>query len=260
MLATQRFGEGIDLVFIHGWRAHSDLWINWIQAHFVDYRVTLIDLPGHGNSAPIQLSDEHSLIDDWQNAIVEVLPERSILVGWSLGGLLAQQIAISHPEKVKALILMASSPCFVQREDWVPALSRPLIHHYIQEVTNNAVALFKSFFMLQSMGSPNPKRLYQQLVSSLMVLSTDLPSLKQGLTMLEDVDLRPSLSSIKQPTLWLLGEKDAIVPVDLFIELSKMQPHAHFQRLPNCGHLPFMTCPNGLANSMQAFLHELTYD
>jgi len=260
MLATQCFGEGVNLVFIHGWRAHSDLWRGWIESHFTDYRVTLIDLPGHGNSDPISLTEDQPLMEDWQNAIVEALPEQAILVGWSLGGLLAQQIAICYPHRVKALILIASSPCFVQREDWLPALSRPLVHHYIQEVTNNAVALFKSFFMLQSMGSPNPRKLYQQLSSSLMVLTTDIASLKQGLTLLEEVDLRSQLVQIQQPTLWLLGEKDAIVPLELSLELAQLQPHAQLVRLDNCGHLPFMTCPEGLAVSINRFLVEIAHD
>jgi len=260
MLATQCFGEGKDLVFIHGWRAHSDLWRHWIESHFVDYRVTLIDLPGHGNSDAVQLTDDQSLFDDWMNAIAQVLPENSIVVGWSLGGLLAQELAVKHPQRVRALILIASSPCFVQREDWLPALSRPLIHHYLQEVSNNAVALFKSFFMLQSLGSPNPRRLYQQLTSSLMVLKTDISSLKQGLTLLEEVDLRAVLPQVKQPTLWLLGEKDAIVPIELWSELALLQPQALFKRLVNCGHLPFMTCPDELARNMNNFLVNLHDD
>lgn len=258
-LITESWGEGPDLVFIHGWRAHSALWRMWIQQHFLGYRITLIDLPGHGNSAPIQRTNA-PLMDDWIGSLVEVLPEHAIIAGWSLGGLLAQQLAISHPQRVRALILIAASPCFVQREDWKPALSRPLIHQYIQEVSNNAVTLFKSFFMLQSLGSPNPKRLYQQLIASLMVLATDIPSLKQGLQLLEDIDLRPTLTQIQQPSLWLFAEKDAIVPIALSQEIATFLPDSHCKHLPNCGHLPFMTCPDGLAVTIQSFLDELAND
>jgi len=111
-LASEEFGQGPELVFLHGWGANSALWRSWIERHFVGYRITLIDLPGHGQSPQASWSDD-ALLDGWVDAIVAALPERAILVGWSLGGLLAQQIAWRYPQRVTSLVLMASSPCFV---------------------------------------------------------------------------------------------------------------------------------------------------
>jgi len=252
-LASITFGEGPDVVLLHGWRAHKGLWDDWAKHYFEGYRVTLIDLPGHGDSRPIRVPEDQ-ILDAWQDAILQVLPAKSIVLGWSLGGLLAQRIALQHPERVSALILLASSPCFVQREDWQPALERPMIAQYLMEVGNNAAALFKSFFMLQSLGSPQPKSVYKKMVSMLSVMSTDIPSMRQGLLLLESVDLRPFLKDLRQPTLWVLSEKDAIIPIALADELKRLQPNAQVVTVPNCGHLPFMICPEATANMMMSFL------
>lgn len=251
-LASITFGEGLDLVLLHGWRAHKGLWDDWARHYFVGYRVTLVDLPGHGDSSPIRVSDDQ-ILDAWQDAILQVLPAKSIVIGWSLGGLLAQHIALHHPDRISALILLASSPCFVQREDWQPALERPMIAQYLIEVVNNASALFKSFFMLQSLGSPQPKSVYKKMVSMLSVMSTDIPSMRQGLLLLESVDLRQSLAMLTQPTLWVLPEEDAIVPITLADALKTLQPKAHIATIPNCGHLPFLICPEPTAACITSF-------
>lgn len=255
-LASITFGEGPDLVFIHGWRAHKGLWDDWAKQYFAGYRITLIDLPGHGESAAIRVSDTE-LLDAWQDAILQSIPTISIVLGWSLGGLLAQRIALQHPERISALILLASSPCFVQRDDWQPALQKPMISQYLIEVGNNAAALFKSFFMLQSLGSPHPKSVYKKMVSMLSVMSTDIMSMRQGLLLLESVDLRQEIKHLQQPTLWVLCEQDALVPIALATELRQLQPNAQIGIVPNCGHLPFMVCPEPSAKIVLSFLETL---
>jgi pimeloyl-[acyl-carrier protein] methyl ester esterase len=91
-------------------------------------------------------------------------------------------------------------------------------------------------------------------------MGTDIPSMRQGLLLLESVDLRPFLKDLQQPMLWVLSEKDAIIPIALANELKLLQPHAQIVTVPNCGHLPFMTCPEPTAQFINAFLAAQRHD
>jgi pimeloyl-[acyl-carrier protein] methyl ester esterase len=75
------------------------------------YRITLIDLPGHGRSANVDGG-----LNEWCNEIIKILPNNPILLGWSLGGLLA--INIANKIKISQLILLASTPKFIKDNDW----------------------------------------------------------------------------------------------------------------------------------------------
>ncbi|MBT6021836.1 MAG: alpha/beta fold hydrolase, partial [Candidatus Thioglobus sp.] len=111
MLYTSTTGTGKDLVLLHGWGFNADLFNALIEKYQNQYRITKIDLPGHGRS-----KDVAGGIDEWCDEIIKILPKNPILLGWSLGGLLAINIATKI--QLSRLILIASSPNFVQNKNW----------------------------------------------------------------------------------------------------------------------------------------------
>lgn len=259
-LAIQQFGQGADLVFIHGWGANSRLWRLWIESHFADYRITLIDLPGHGQSPQLNVADEQ-VLDAWLEAIVAVMPDSSILVGWSLGGLLAQAIALRYPEHVEGLVLMATSPCFVQRDDWSSALETSLFARYLTEVMQQTQILLKSFFSLQALGSQQPKQLVKLLLPLMhQVANGHQASLYQGLSLLKTLDFRDQLGQLSVPTLWLFADGDAIVPSALSSHIGKLQPQAQVATISQSGHLPFLAQPEQTCALIGSFLQGILHD
>ena len=103
MLYSHTTGTGPDLALLHGWGFNAELFNNLIDQYQDQYRITKIDLPGHGRSAEVAGG-----IDEWSNEIIKILPNNPILLGWSLGGLLAINIATKI--KLSKLILVASTP------------------------------------------------------------------------------------------------------------------------------------------------------
>ena len=75
MLWHKTVGEGQDLVLLHGWAFNSDIFQSLVDMYSTYYRVTVIDLPGHGRS-----SDINGNIDSWSDEIIKLIPEQSILV------------------------------------------------------------------------------------------------------------------------------------------------------------------------------------
>ncbi len=258
-LATKTIGQGQEVVLIHGWGSDSQIWQAWAEETFVGYRLTFIDLPGHGNSPELAATDI-AVADAWQDALLAVMPVRAMVVGWSLGGLLAQRLALSHPERVSALLLIASSPCFVQKQGWLPALEQSLFARYLTEVMTQTLTLLKSFVALQTLGSQKPKQLLKQLLPLLTdTLTTHHRALKQGLQLLEQLDLRQEIAALAMPTQWLLGEQDAIVPVALAQALPSLQPQARIDLVADAGHLPFLSSPAQTSLLVNQFLQGMNF-
>ena len=105
-------GSGRPLVLLHGWAMHGGVFAPLVEQLRRDHVLYLVDLPGHG------LSTERDAIDlaHVVQRIAQVTPA-AVWLGWSLGGLLAQQAALEMPWHVRGLIAVAASPRFVTAPD-----------------------------------------------------------------------------------------------------------------------------------------------
>ena len=105
----QTKGQGnVHLVLLHGWGLNAEVWRcidEELSSHFT---LHLVDLPGFGRSRGFGALS----LADMAEAVLQQAPDKAIWLGWSLGGLVASQIALTHPERVQALVTVASSPCF----------------------------------------------------------------------------------------------------------------------------------------------------
>ena len=99
-------GSGKNIVLIHGWGMHSVIWDSIAKNLSKTYRVTWFDLPGYGEN-------ENSMSD-----IYKIIPPQSVIIGWSIGGLIAAHLSLNYPDLVSKLILVACNPCFVQSPNW----------------------------------------------------------------------------------------------------------------------------------------------
>ena len=102
------------LVLLHGWGLNAEVWRcidEELSSHFT---LHLVDLPGFGRSRGFGALS----LADMAEAVLQQAPDKAIWLGWSLGGLVASQIALTHPERVQALVTVASSPCFSARDEW----------------------------------------------------------------------------------------------------------------------------------------------
>ena len=94
-ISVEQFGQGPDLVLLHGWGMNGAVWHGIAQQLAPHYRVHLVDLPGFGNSL---LADEVDYSLPWlAEQVAAILPQKCHLLGWSLGGLVASQLALTHP-------------------------------------------------------------------------------------------------------------------------------------------------------------------
>ena len=246
-----------NLTFIHGWGAQNAVWRDWAKAQFSnDYFLHLIELPGFGHSDKIEnLESKQAIAEAWTQALIDALPSNTHLLGWSLGGLLAQQIAIQAPQKINKLICLASTPRFTQTDHWQWAVSPKLMTDFMRSLNADSMATLKSFWALQMQGSDMPRKNLKQFIQRMQ--SYQIPSatgLVQGLKLLKYFDFRNDADQIKQPMIWLLGELDPLIPQEFISEFSTIQPQARVQILKGAAHTPFSSHPEQTALAIREFL------
>jgi len=237
------------IVLLHGWGLSSAVWKPLLN-HFSPTRAFLaLDLPGHGTSA-----DAGETLDGWADAIVTRLPDKVVLVGWSLGGMLALYIAHRHPEKIARLVLIGTTPCFVQSENWHPALPIGTLADFQRSFDADPTATQRRFVALQSHGDAARREVSANLTAALTPPNgIHQRTLATGLRLLADTDLRSLASSVTQPVRLLHGGEDKLMPVAAAEWLADTLPNARLSVFGNAGHAPFVSRAQECAALIESF-------
>ena len=245
MLHHEARGTGPDLVMVHGWGMHSGVWSDWADTLAGRFRVHLVDLPGHGRS---DFTVGCSL-DDWSAALAEVVPDGAFALGWSLGGLVMQNLARLAPQKLGALVLVASTPRFVRAPDWPCAVEGAVFSQFAAELEQSVERTLVRFLSLQVRGSEGGGDLLRRLRVPLKAHPYPRPAaLRAGLHLLEDGDLRELPPPAAAPY-WLFGERDTLVPV----AVRHCVPGRH-RVIAGAGHAPFLSHPRECSDCVGAWL------
>ncbi len=236
-LHWQSFGQGPDLVLLHGWGMNGAVWQQTVESLQPYFRVHVVDLPGYGHSAKSHAEDLAKIAD----LVLQDAPEKAVWLGWSLGGLVATHIALNAPQRVSKLITVASSPKFAAERPW-RGIQPNVLTAFTDQLLEDFSVTIERFMALQAMGSPSARKDVKQLKQA--VLSRPQPnpdSLLVGLNILADVDLRDALASLSMPMLRLYGRLDGLVPIKVASDLSEQLPSSQQFVFNQSSHAPFMT-------------------
>ena len=226
MLWHKTVGDGPSLVLLHGWAFNSDIFQSLIDKYKANYRITVIDLPGHGRSRDIDGN-----IESWCNELTKIIPEQSILLGWSLGGLLSTYIASQI--EIRKLILVAATPCLVNNENWNYGISSEVFDQFAINLKNDSTKSLKRFVSLQS----KDKSQLQELYKSIQKYPASHSALNTGLEIIINSDLRDIYKDIEVPKTTILGSLDTLVPVKIKEWYESVGSQTSIIR---SGHLPFI--------------------
>ena len=247
-------GRGADVVLLHGWALHSGVWNEIADTLAQYFRVTLIDLPGHGRS-PI-FPDAYSL-SNLATHVLDVAPPKAVWLGWSLGGMVAMQAALEQPERLAGLVLVASSPRFVEAADWPHAVPVQVLQDFAQDLQRDFRGTIRRFLALQMRGNTHTRD-YLRILNTRAFKHGEpsLVALQAGLSLLAETDLRKQLKDITCPTLLVMGENDTLIPLAAAEALVVMFKAAYSEVIPGAGHAPFLSHPQQFLQRVTAFLHE----
>ena len=217
----KKIGKGPACVLFHGWGFDHTVWLPFAENFKDELTFYLIDLPGMGFTPWMEW-------EIFSEEILKILPASFYLWGWSLGGLYATRFALENPSPVLALVNIASSPCFIQKENWLGIVPSVLdsMHTKLAEAPEQTL---KDFVHLQGVSS--------------LPLSTkpSLLGLKKGLEILHSWDLRQELKQLKMPVHYLFGRLDRIVLYPTLEQMQRYFPQFHYYSIAKAAHMPFLS-------------------
>lgn len=239
------------VVLLHGWGFGAAIFGDISAALSPRYSVHTLDLPGYGARAAIEA---HS-VDDLARDVAARAPARCAVAGWSLGAQIALAWARLAPQQVEALVLIAATPCFAQRDDWPHAVAPPVLESFTRALRSEPDATLARFASLQAQGDARAKQVAQHLRSHLARADTpSIDTLVQGLELLARTDLREEARSVAPPVLVVHGECDMLVPLAAGEYLAAQMPSARLAVVAGAAHAPFLSRSNDVIGLVQDFL------
>lgn len=238
----------VNLILLHGWGCDSNTWQPILPALKKIAHVTALDLPGFGQSPAL---DNFSLVALLENIAAQI-PDNSVVAGWSLGGMLAVQLASKYPKKVRALITLAANAKFVASDNYPNAMPASVNREFNQSFMQDPKATLKLFSGLLAQGDTNERQLLKSLRQQTPVeLSSQWV---QMLELLAELDNRQTLAQLQQPCLHLLAEKDALVPVAAATEWGKINPAHKIVTIAQAAHAVHWSQPAAVIENISSFL------
>ena len=235
-LRLESIGHGPDVVLLHGWGLHGGVFARVADRLARDYCLHLVDLPGHGASNALDDYSGAAVVD----ALQALFPMPVHVLGWSLGGLIAQYWALQQPAAVRSLALVATSPCFVRKADWPHAQAADTILAVANSLDDQFEQTLNRFLALQTLGSSTAKNTLADLQTQLF--SHGRPQgLLPALQLLLTADLRPAMSSIACPVGLFFGQRDMITPPGVGQWLAGQLAWATLHIFPQASHAPFLS-------------------
>lgn len=253
---------GQPVVWLHGWGMSPAIWR--AVPEFKRFYSYALALPGHGGEVTVQANDSAwdealgSDITRWATWLLARAPERAVWVGWSLGGLLALEVARLAPQRVAGLGLLASSPCFTVREGWPCAMSAKTFAQFEAGLAQDHAATLRRFLALQTLGAEDARAVRALLdAAALDAASADVRALQAGLEILRQADLRQALAELQVPLAVMLGGMDRIVPPCMAEVYREAQSGAKIVTRARAGHAPFLYADRDGEPGLLSWLQEL---
>jgi 3-oxoadipate enol-lactonase len=239
--------DGSPLVFINSLGTDLRIW-DEVTPHFADrYRLIRYDKRGHGLSdcppAPYSIRDHAtdlaSLLDN-QNL------QQVVLIGISVGGMIALDFAATWPQRVQKLVLCDTAATIGTPDTWNERIHALNEHgmDYLSKIISTI--WFTSSFAEQSQAA------YHGFTN--MLTRTPLEGYIGTCEAIRDADLAESTQTIQVPTLVLCGKEDRATPPKLVRSLLGLLPHVSYQEISGAAHLPCIEQPGVMADHIDEFL------
>lgn len=237
-LAAEVWGrDGPDCVLVHGWGLNRAVWNGLRDDLSVHCRVHAVDLPGHGASTTGAPG-----LDAWAGRLAATTSRPAVWIAWSLGGLIGLRVAQWRPDRVRALVLVDTSPRFAAAEDWPWGASESLLDGFANRLETDFDGLLREFIALNARGvEEDSGETLRRLRSAVALAPPTVDGLRQGLDILRGSDLRTVLPQVWVPTLVVNGERDRLTHPEVARWVARALPDAEYWSVKGAAHAPFLS-------------------
>jgi pimeloyl-ACP methyl ester carboxylesterase len=255
-------GDEEPAVLVHGLGGQWQNWLENIPRLALDRRVVAMDLPGFGLT-PEPVTDKITIPGYARcvNALCEELGlDKVDLVGNSMGGYIAAEVAIQFPERVDRLVLVSAAGISSAETLHAPILTAGRV---ATALATNTAARFRRLaarpvtrhFSL-ALVARHPRLLKPDLAYEGFFKGAGKPGFDDALRASLDYDFRDRLPEVKVPTLIVWGEKDSIIPVRDADEFERLIEDSRKVVMKDTGHIPMAERPQAFNDVLVEFLAE----
>lgn len=251
-LYVETVGRGAPLVMLHGWGMHGGVWDECAGVLADRFRVSKVDLPGHGRSPATAGIDR---LGGLTEVVARHAPRRMTLLGWSLGGMVAMDLAQRQPRRVERLVLVATTPRFVSGTDWPHGIEASILEGFGTRLSEDYRRTVRDFLLLQVRGDEHATEMLRELRDRIFSHGDPDPrALADGLAVLAGTDLRPYVGRTAMPTLVISGDRDRLTPPEAGEWLAEAIPDARHLSIPGASHAPFISHRDAFMGAIESFL------
>ncbi len=243
-LSILEAGTGDPVIYIHGVVTTSNIFPKYLAAYSPAYRGIAVDLRGYGDSEKTPTGSNISQFVKDLVALADRLKiEKPVWVGVSMGGMILQQLALEHPARVKALVLVSTTDGSMILDQDLPSIGSPR--------TNAEVS---KKILLESFPAGTSPQLYQPLLDRIHTWNASV--LREALTSMAVFGTHGQLSAITAPTLIMVGAKDDVATPAI---AAGIQAQIAGSRLVTfeTGHFMMAEDPEGFRRVLGEFLQSL---
>lgn len=249
-------------IFINSLGTDFRIWDGVVDILKHHGNILRFDKAGHGLSSDLRFNDlrltsHQSNIENPKSSIVnhsnDVLGlmdfltiQKAVIVGLSIGGIIAQYLAIHHPERVEQLILSNTAPKVGSEEGWNTRIET-VKKDGIASIANNIMKVWFSENFRNN-------RKNELLGYKMMVSNINLDGYIQSCEALKINDLTNDIGKIKVPTLCFAGSEDGSTPPELVKAMADLIPDSTYILIAGVGHIPCVEQPELMANHILAFV------
>ena len=243
-LSILEAGTGDPVIYVHGVVTTSNIFSKYLAAYSPDYRGIAVDLRGYGDSEKTPTGSNISQFVKDLIALADTLKiEKPVWVGVSMGGMILQQLALEHPSRVKALVLVSTTdgPMILDRD--LPSVGNPR--------TNAEVS---KHIIVESFPPGTDQKLYQPLLDRIPTWNASV--LREALTSMSVFNTHGKLSAITAPTLIMVGVKDDVATPAIATDIQEQIAGSHLEKFET-GHFTMAEDPNRFVKVLGEFLRSL---
>jgi pimeloyl-ACP methyl ester carboxylesterase len=255
-------GEGPAVVFLHGLAGCWQNWLENIAPLAADHRVIAIDLPGFGESP---LPAGAISVSGYARLVVEVLDTlavpRATIVGNSMGGFVACEMAIRFPLRVQRLVLVAAAGLSLrhmrhERKRGLRARGENLLFFGLGRLASHTDVVVRSPRLRRNLlllVAAHPERLSGPLILE-QAHGAGKPGFDDALEAMTAYPIRDRLGEIRCPALIIWGEEDRLVPVRDASEFQWLIPEARAILYADTGHMVMLERPARFNGDVRSFI------
>ena len=243
-LSVLEAGTGDPIIFVHGVVTTSNIFPKYVAAYSPAFRGIAVDLRGYGDSDKPATG---FTIDQFARDLIKLADalriDKAVWVGVSMGGMILQRLALDHPERVRALVLVSTTDGAMILDEEIPTIGAPRDY---KEVSKTMI--------VESFPQDTPSKTYQPLLDRIGTWNATV--IREALTSMSRFNVHGQLSRINAPTLIMVGAKDGVATPTIAQGIQAQIPGAQLVEF-DTGHFMMAEDPEKFRAVLGDFLKQL---